>query len=70
MMAFDDLEKLQSLLSQEFELQVLQSRAGYYIGTATPEGLPMSRDSAEYWRTEREAQQALEADDWTQRPDP
>lgn len=69
-MALDDLEKLRRVLSQEFDLQVLQSHAGYYIGTATPDGMPVSRESAEYWRTEQEAQQALEADDWTQRPNP
>lgn len=30
----------------ELELQVLKSQRGYYIGTATGEGLPVSRESA------------------------
>jgi len=50
-------------------LQVLQSAAGYYLGTADEEG-PVSRESVEYWPTEAQAQTALagiEGTDWTQR---
>ncbi len=52
------------------ELQVLQSRAGYYIGTAHPEHGPVSRESDEYWRTQAEARKALASDNWTQRYEP
>lgn len=69
-MAIDDLEKLNALLSQDFELQVLHSRAGYYIGTSDPYGMPINRESAEYWHKDQEAQQALDTGDWTQRPEP
>ncbi len=40
---------------QAFALQVCHSRAGFYIGTRDDEGLPFSRESAEYWGTEGEA---------------
>ena len=50
-------------------LMVLQSAAGFYLGTADEEG-PVSRESAEYWPTEEAASRALagqEGVDWTQR---
>jgi hypothetical protein len=47
-------------------LQVLESRAGFYIGTCTAEG-PYSRESVEYWREAGAAQLALEHGLWTQR---
>ncbi len=31
-------------------VQVCQSRAGFHVGTLDEEGLPYSRESAEYWR--------------------
>lgn len=49
-------------------LCVLQSAAGYYIGTANDEG-PVSRESMEYWKTEDAAETALRSNAWTQRDD-
>ena len=53
------------------ELMVLQSGAGYYIGTQffNPEGYrePGSRDSVEYYPTHAQAQHALDTRSWTQR---
>ena len=53
-----------------FPLAVLKSRAGYYIGTCDDEGLPYSRESAEYWQRPDQAQTALEHGRWTQRREP
>lgn len=50
-------------------LQVLESAAGYYIGTANDEG-PVSRESVEYWRKKELAELALRQDLWTQRQEP
>ncbi|UWC20635.1 hypothetical protein M5S84_25000 (plasmid) [Enterobacter hormaechei] len=33
----------------DLELQILKSQRGFYIGTATNEGYPVSRESAEYF---------------------
>lgn len=55
---------------QAFALQVCHSRAGFYIGTRDDEGLPFSRESAEYWGTEGEAAAALAGGAWTQRREP
>ena len=48
-----------SVLGKEFELQVLKSTAGFYLGTQIPDGLPVSRESAEYWPTDDKANAAL-----------
>ncbi|GGY79571.1 hypothetical protein GCM10011613_25550 [Cellvibrio zantedeschiae] len=50
-------------------LQVLESAAGFYIGTANEEG-PVSRESVEYWRKKELAELALREDLWTQRDNP
>jgi hypothetical protein len=47
-------------------LEVLESRAGFYIGTSTQDG-PCSRESVEYWTTARDALHALKNQLWTQR---
>lgn len=47
-------------------LKVLSSAAGYYIGTVDDDG-PISRESAEYFKTKPQAQQALESGVWAQR---
>ena len=47
-------------------VQVLKSKAGYYIGTEDKEG-PVSRESHEYWRLFDEAERALKSRSWTQR---
>ncbi|HRL52663.1 MAG TPA: hypothetical protein PLO08_11660 [Alicycliphilus sp.] len=46
-------------------IQVLESRAGFYIGTADHEG-PVSRES-EYFRTRDAAQHAFAKGLWMQR---
>lgn len=51
-------------------LQVLSSRAGYYIGTQDARGLPVSRESKEYYSREDEAKEALREGTWTQRAHP
>lgn len=52
-------------------IQVCYSAGGYYIGTMDPEdGTPFSRESAEYYGSFAEAQDALYAGTWTQRPNP
>jgi hypothetical protein len=47
-------------------LEVLYSAAGFYIGTCL-EGMPYSRESAEYFRRREAAENALANDTWTQR---
>jgi hypothetical protein len=54
----------------ELPLEVLQSRAGYYIGTFHPVDGPFSRESAEYFPTAQAAREALERGAWTQRSSP
>jgi hypothetical protein len=49
-------------------LKVMKSRAGYYIGTA--DDMPVSRESERYWRTEKEAENALTTGDWQQLENP
>jgi hypothetical protein len=53
---------------KELEVQVLKSAAGWYVGTW--EDGPYSRESAEYFRTQQEAETALETGAWTQRAHP
>lgn len=48
------------------DLQVLQSAAGFYIGTSH-EYLPYSRESVEYWPSREKAELALDTNSWTQR---
>ncbi len=50
--------------------EVLQSNAGFYIGTYDPKQGPISRESAEYWPTRAEADDALRTGDWTQKLNP
>lgn len=50
-------------------LRVLQSAAGFYLGTMGPEG-PYSRESMEYFPTREIADAALASGDWTQREEP
>lgn len=51
---------------QNLPLQVLRSRSGYYIGTVNEEG-PVSRESVEYFKSDKLASKALEQGNWTQR---
>lgn len=50
----------------DLELQVLQSAAGFYIGTASEDG-PYTRESQEYFRTRSRAESALAQGTWTQK---
>lgn len=50
-------------------LQVLQSRAGFYLGTEHC-GMPFSRESEEYWPTEAAARAAMKTGCWTQKESP
>jgi hypothetical protein len=43
-----------------YELKVLHSAAGYYIGTVDEDGLPNCRLSEKYWKGSVEAQKALD----------
>jgi len=58
----------QRFLGKELPLQVLQSYAGFYIGTWDQDG-PQTRESEEYYRTREAAQQAFNQGKWTQRFD-
>ena len=61
------MQDCHSSKSQILKIQVLKSAAGFYLGTLSPEGFPNSRDSVEYWKTEKEADKALSTDSWTVR---
>lgn len=60
----------QHWLGQNRPLQVLRSAAGYYIGTADENGLPMSRESEGYWPERDLAQTALDSGQWPQKLTP
>ena len=47
-------------------LTVYRSAAGFYLGTWTDEG-PFTRESMEYWRTDKLASNAMATGQWTQR---
>lgn len=55
--------------NKRLELQVLESAAGFYIGTADDAG-PCSRESMEYYATRGEADDALANRTWTQMEQP
>ncbi len=57
-------------MEEDRPLQVLHSAAGWYIGAACERRGPLSRDSEEYYPSERDAQLALVNQSWTQRMDP
>ena len=48
---------------------VLESRAGFYLGTQAS-GLPVSRESEEYFVDRRLAEAALKSGNFTQRKNP
>ncbi len=50
-------------------VKVLQSGAGWYLGTFDHEG-PCSRESREYFPSREAAEAALKAGTWTQRSQP
>lgn len=64
------LGELARAAGKAFPLQVCKSRAGYFIGTNDEDGLPYSRESAEYWPKADQAESALVHGRWTQRLEP
>ncbi|WP_338803425.1 hypothetical protein WDV76_14850 [Xenorhabdus griffiniae] len=51
---------------KQLPLTVLQTRAGFYIGTIEG-GVPCSRESREYFARREQAEFALKQGRWTQR---
>ena len=60
--------KLAASCGFNLPVQVMQSAAGYYLGTSEF-GMPFSRESVEYWPTAQEADNALTSGNWTQKGD-
>jgi len=52
----------------QLPLEVLQSAAGFYLGTSEL-GMPFSRESQEYWPSAEAASGALKNGTWTQKLD-
>ncbi|QEA38662.1 hypothetical protein FGL86_05960 [Pistricoccus aurantiacus] len=50
-------------------VEVLRSAAGFYLGTSNEDDFPVSRESVEYFKTQEQAEQALNSGNWTQRHD-
>jgi len=50
-----------------YNVEVLRSNAGYYIGTLDEEGFPNCRLSEEYYKTSEKAEKALENRMFTER---
>lgn len=57
-------------IGKRLPLQICRSAAGFYVGTLDADGLPVSRESAEYWRRPELAAEALRKGHWTQRLEP
>lgn len=53
----------------ELPVTVLESRAGFYLGTQA-KGLPVSRESEEYFADRKSAEAALKSGNFTQRVNP
>jgi hypothetical protein len=53
-------------VGRDLPLQALESRAGFYLGTADREG-PVTRESVEYFPDREAAERALVKGEWTQR---
>lgn len=58
------------ILNLDLELQILKSNAGYYIGTASEELGPVSRESVEYYKKFSDAEKAFSLNEWTQKQEP
>lgn len=57
------------LCGVELPLTVLRSHAGFYLGMQD-KGVPVSRESEEYFANRQSAEAALESGDFTQRTNP
>ncbi|ECL9965578.1 hypothetical protein CQ73_23245 [Salmonella enterica subsp. enterica serovar Enteritidis] len=62
--------KLAAQIGMRLKLEVMESACGFYIGTQTDEGMPVSRESNEYFDTEQQAEAALAVRSWTQKQNP
>lgn len=51
----------------QLELRVLHSSAGYYIGTLSEDGCPISRESINYYPSFDEAKKDLDNNTWIQK---
>jgi len=60
---------LASQIGKHLPLTILNSRAGFYIGTKES-GVPCSRESAEYFSSASDADNALRSGVWTQKQTP
>ena len=58
--------KLAASCGFHLPIQVMKSAAGFYLGT-TYFGIPLNRESNEYWTSEEEAKKALQSGNWTQK---
>ena len=58
--------KLAASCGVQLPLEVLQSNAGFYIGTSE-KGMPFSRESVQYWPSAEAASDALSTGAWTQK---
>lgn len=61
--------KLAQEYGYELPLKVMRSPAGFYLGTSQ-DGMPMSRESVEYFQSQGAADEALATGKWTQRQTP
>ena len=66
MRSHQTLGQIALFYGEALPLEVLDGDQGFYIGTRK-EDLPFSRESAEYFATRAQAQQALATGSWTQR---
>ena len=62
--------KLAAQIGMRLKLEVMESARGYYIGTQTEYGEPVSRESNEYFDTEQQVEAALAGRLWTQKQNP
>ena len=53
------------LSEKDLRIEVCKSANGYYLGVLY-EGMPLSRESYEYWPSYEQANEALRSQNWTQ----
>ncbi len=58
---------LAATIGKHLPLEICQSRAGFYVGTKDVDGLPVSRESVEYWPRREQAEGALRGGTFTQK---
>ncbi len=62
--------QLAAAIGKHLPLEICQSRAGFYVGTKDADGLPVSRESVEYWPQREQAEGALRGGMFTQKREP